>query len=164
MADAQNSYQFVKREKLRVEHEKNLIEIQLRQVEESESKRLQEDEVRNQQVRQLSSMYEEEKEQVSILKDAMIVQERRYKEKLVKFAQELENVGKRKSKNKERLYQAGMQIKATLNGLIDMIREHIASKHETLSLKILKPLLEQLHSKCDILESLVVDSLHHQRD
>lgn len=94
----------------------------------------------------------------------MIVQERRYKEKLVKFAQELENVGKRKSKNKERLYQAGMQIKATLNGLIDMIREHIASKHETLSLKILKPLLEQLHSKCDILESLVVDSLHPQRD
>jgi hypothetical protein len=52
----------VKREKLRVEHEKNLIEIQLRQVEESESKRLQEDEARNQQVRQLSSMYEEEKE------------------------------------------------------------------------------------------------------
>lgn len=66
-----------------MEHEKNLIEIQLRQVEESEAKRLQEDEARNQQVRQLSSMYEEEKEQVSILKDAMIVQERRYKEKLV---------------------------------------------------------------------------------
>jgi hypothetical protein len=38
-----------------------------------------------------------------------------------------------------------MQIKAALNGLIDLIREHIASKHETLSLKVLKPILEQMH-------------------
>jgi hypothetical protein len=30
----------VKREKLRVEHEKNLLEIQLRQVEEAEGKRV----------------------------------------------------------------------------------------------------------------------------
>lgn len=27
VADSQNSYQFVKRDKLRIEHEKNLIEI-----------------------------------------------------------------------------------------------------------------------------------------
>jgi hypothetical protein len=40
LADAQNSYQFVKREKLRVEHEKNLLEIQLRQVEEAEGKKM----------------------------------------------------------------------------------------------------------------------------
>ena len=73
LADAQNSYQFVKREKLRVEHEKNLVEIQLRQVEEAEGKRMQEDDQRGHQVRQLTQMYEEEKEQVSILKEAMIV-------------------------------------------------------------------------------------------
>jgi hypothetical protein len=63
----------VKREKLRVEHEKNLLEIQLRQVEEAEGKRLQEEDARSQQVRQLTVMYEEEREQVGILKEAMIV-------------------------------------------------------------------------------------------
>ena len=63
----------MKREKLRVEHEKNLVEIQLRQVEEAEGKRMQEDDQRGHQVRQLTQMYEEEKEQVSILKEAMIV-------------------------------------------------------------------------------------------
>jgi hypothetical protein len=62
LADAQNSYQFVKREKLRVEHEKNLLEIHLRQVEEAEGKKMQEEDARNHQVRQLTSMYEEEKE------------------------------------------------------------------------------------------------------
>jgi len=36
----------VKREKLRVEHEKNLVEIQLRQVEEIENKRMQEEQER----------------------------------------------------------------------------------------------------------------------
>jgi hypothetical protein len=94
------------------------------------------------------------------MKEAMIVQERRYKDKLIQFTRELENATKRKSKNKEQFYQAGMQIKATLNAMVDLIREHIASKHETLSLKALKPLVEQMHTKCDILEQLVVDSLH----
>jgi hypothetical protein len=36
----------VKREKLRVEHEKNLLEIQLRQVEEAEGKRVQEEDAK----------------------------------------------------------------------------------------------------------------------
>ena len=40
LADAQNTYQFVKREKLRVEHEKNLLEIQVKQYEDLEQKRL----------------------------------------------------------------------------------------------------------------------------
>lgn len=56
-----------------MEHEKNLLEIQLRQVEEAEGKRVQEEDTKNHQVRQLTAMYEEEKEQVGILKEAMIV-------------------------------------------------------------------------------------------
>jgi len=45
-----------------------------------------------------------ERDQVYVLQRAMKEQEQRYKEKLMKFAKELEGVSKRKSKNKERLY------------------------------------------------------------
>ena len=83
LADAQNSYQFVKREKLRVEHEKNLIEIQLRQVEEAEAKRAQEEEAREMQVAHVNQLYQEEREQVRVFKEAMMQQEARYKDKLV---------------------------------------------------------------------------------
>lgn len=86
--------------------------------------------------------------------------DRQYKDKLMRFAKELEGVSIRKSKNKERLYQAGLQIKSVLNNLIDLIRGHIHNKKETLSLKSLKPLLETLHEKCDMLENLVIATLH----
>jgi len=43
VADSQNSYQFVKRDKLRIEHEKNLIEIQLKRYEELEQRRQSDD-------------------------------------------------------------------------------------------------------------------------
>jgi hypothetical protein len=82
----------------------------------------------------------------------------------MRFARELEGVSIRKSKNKEKLYQAGLQIKSVLNNLIDLIRGHIHTKKETLSLKSFKPLLENLHDKCDILEQLVIATLHPQRD
>jgi hypothetical protein len=80
------------------------------------------------------------------------------------FANQLEGVSLRKSKNKEKLYQAGLMIKSVLNNLIDMIRGHIHNKRETMSLKYLKPLLESLHDKCDILEHLVIATLHPQRE
>jgi hypothetical protein len=63
----------VKREKLRVEHEKNLVEIRLRQIEEVENKRMQEEQDREQQFIHVHRQYEEEKEQVRLLKDAMII-------------------------------------------------------------------------------------------
>ena len=58
------------------------------------------------------------------------------------------------------MFQAGLQIKSVLNNLIDIIRSHISNKHETLSLKSVKPILEKLHEKCDIMEALIVQSLH----
>ena len=63
----------MKREKLRVEHEKNLVEIRLRQIEEVENKRMQEEQDREQQFIHVHRQYEEEKEQVRLLKDAMII-------------------------------------------------------------------------------------------
>jgi hypothetical protein len=51
-----------------------------------------------------------------------------------------------------------------LNNLIDLIRAHLHAKKETLSLRSLKPLLETLHDKCDILEQLVIATLHPQRE
>lgn len=63
----------MKREKLRVEHEKNLVEIRLRQIEEVENKRMQEEQEREQQFIHVHRQYEEEKEQVRLLKDAMII-------------------------------------------------------------------------------------------
>ena len=63
----------MKREKLRVEHEKNLVEIRLRQIEEVENKRMQEEQEREQQFIHFHRQYEEEKEQVRLLKDAMII-------------------------------------------------------------------------------------------
>ena len=63
----------MKREKLRVEHEKNLVEIRLRQIEEVENKRMQEEQEREHQFIHVHRQYEEEKEQVRLLKDAMII-------------------------------------------------------------------------------------------
>jgi hypothetical protein len=55
LVDAQNSYQFLKREKLRVEHEKNLLEIQMRQIEEAQKYRLLTDEAKVLEIKQLHS-------------------------------------------------------------------------------------------------------------
>lgn len=38
------------------------------------------------------------------------------------FARQLEGVSKRKSKAKEKLYEIGLQVKATVNGLSDLMR------------------------------------------
>jgi len=128
------------------------LEIQVRQIDEGELRKKQEERDREEEIREISRQWQLEKDQVYILQRQLKEQESQYKDKLMRFARELEGVSIRKSKNKEKLYQAGLQIKSVLNNLIDLIRGHIHTKKETLSLKSLKPLLETLHDKCDILE------------
>ena len=48
--------------------------------------------------------------------------------------------------------------------MIDLIRGHLQTKQESMSLKSLKPMLESLHDKCDIMEQLVIASMHPQRE
>jgi hypothetical protein len=67
LADAQNSFQFLKREKLRVEHEKNLLEIQLRQAEEGEGRRRLGERDRDEEVKEVHRQWELEKDQVYLL-------------------------------------------------------------------------------------------------
>jgi len=67
LADAQNSFQFLKREKLRVEHEKNVLEIQLRQVEEGEGRRRLGERERDEEVKEVHRQWELEKDQVYLL-------------------------------------------------------------------------------------------------
>jgi hypothetical protein len=59
--------QFVKRERLRVEHEKNLLEIQLRQAEEAEGRRRAEDRDRDEQAREMHRQLEIQKDQNYVL-------------------------------------------------------------------------------------------------
>jgi hypothetical protein len=54
--------QFVKREKLRVEHEKNLLEIQLRQSEEGEMRRRVEEKERDEELRDLHRQLDQQKD------------------------------------------------------------------------------------------------------
>ncbi len=53
LADAQNSYQFIKREKMRIEHEKRLIEIQMQQMEEAYGLKRQDEDAMTLQIREL---------------------------------------------------------------------------------------------------------------
>jgi hypothetical protein len=53
---------------LRVEHEKNLLEIKLRQYEEMEAKKAGEEDLKMHQIRELLSQLDEEKRQVERLK------------------------------------------------------------------------------------------------
>ena len=48
--------------------------------------------------------------------------------------------------------------------MIDLIRGHLQTKRESMSLKSLKPMLESLHDKCDIMEQLVIATMHPQRE
>ena len=108
LADAQNSYQFLKREKLRVEHEKNLIEIQFKQVGEADQKRNLDYEANLKLINDLQGKYDQEKTTVQKLKQILKQQEQAYKTKLTSFTQQLEEMSKRKSKAKERLYETGL--------------------------------------------------------
>lgn len=62
LADAQNSLQFLKREKLRVEHEKNLLEIQVRQSEDHEMKRRQEERDKEEELKEVHRQWQMEKD------------------------------------------------------------------------------------------------------
>ena len=71
LADAQNSYQFLKREKLRVEHEKNLIEIQFKQVGETDYKRNLDYEANLKLINDLQGKYDQERTTVHKLKQTL---------------------------------------------------------------------------------------------
>ena len=62
-------------------------------------------------------------------------------------------MAKRKSKAKERLYETGLQVKATVEAMTDLLRGEP-------SLRLMKPLVEQIAEKSDMIEQLIISSLH----
>jgi len=94
---------------------------------------------------------------VAKLKQTIKQQEVSYTAKLSGFAEQLEGMAKRKSKAREMLYETGLQIKATVSSMNDLLRGEP-------SLRLVKPFIEQLTEKCDMIEQLVISSLNPQRD
>lgn len=89
----------------------------------------------------------------------------KYQQRLLQFAQELEGAGKRKSKAKEKLYQAGQQVKTTLHAINDLHRaQKLHIPDGTNSLSAISPLLEALNGQCAMIEQLIIATLHPHRD
>ena len=104
MLDAQNSYNFIKKEKLRVDHEKNLLEIQIKQYEDIYQNRNQESEIINNRLQEYQEKYREE--QIKCMEMGKIIEEKEemYKGKLVMINKELEGIAKKKNQKQKQIY------------------------------------------------------------
>lgn len=81
--------------------------------------------------------------------------DQKYKDKLLVINKELEHIGKKKSKSKEKVYQLGMQIKASVQNLAQIARS---------SSKELEGFIQEIEQKTELLENLIIQSLHPQQD
>jgi hypothetical protein len=122
-----------------------LIEIRLRQVEAAETNRTTEQEERLKYVADMQAKWEKDRATIQKLRHTVKQQELAYTEKLSGFAVQLEEMAKRKSKAKERLYETGLQVKATVEAMTDLLRGDP-------SLRLMKPLVDQIAEKSDMIE------------
>ena len=90
---------------MRVEHEKNLLDIQLKQVQNSKNT---DGEEAWKRVKDLEQKLAKAEVEVEELQKELKGKDQKYKEKLIGINKELEHLGKKKSKNKEKVYQLGM--------------------------------------------------------
>eukprot|EP00347_Sterkiella_histriomuscorum_P007219 403349805 len=157
LIDAQNSYDFMKKEKLRIEHEKNLLDIQLKQMDDIHQNHANDQNNLLQRIKDLETNLKEEQ----VKKDKMVREiksrDHQYKDKLIKINSDLEQIDKRKHKNKEKLYQIFMQMKASAQS-ISQISENEFQTHP------LRDFLASISEKCELMEHLVISHLHPKRD
>ena len=144
LADSQSSYNFMKKEKMRVEHEKNLLDIQLKQF---QSSKYSESDEAWKRVKELEGMLAKEQVEVKELQKDLQGRDQKYKDKLIAINSELEHLGKKKSKSKEKVYQLGMQIKVSVQNMAQIARS---------SNKEFEGFVIEIERKTDLLENLIV--------
>ncbi|CDW79107.1 UNKNOWN [Stylonychia lemnae] len=157
LVDAQNSYDFMKKEKLRIEHEKNLLDIQVKQLEEIHNNRAIESDQSIKRIKELEVQLEEFQKQNSEMSRQIKNKDHQYKDKLIKINKDLEQIDKRKHRSKEKLYSIFMQMKVSAQN-VQQICEFELKNHQ------LTEFLKDIEERCSLMEHLLIQNLHPQRD